>query len=237
MKCKKTIILLLVSIFLLISNINDLLAFPLRKANIGDLFTYNQFESKFSDFNNMIKEKKKKGIIVWRYNKSNSVKIFLEFNKLCLEKSILCFSVELDKVDESNILKLVKDKTNLILLQDKGDILSILGIFTLPLVIFLDEENKIINAFGYEGQFYDKISIYIDYITGKISKDEYENIQKKSEKVDTHRSVLPKLNFIIKLINSNKKEEAINSLKDIDIKSLKSREVLKLTEVNIKLEM
>ncbi len=216
---------------------SELLAFPLRKANVGDKFDYNKVESVFNEYSKFISLNNKKAIIIWRYSKLNSKKIFVDFYRVCRERSIVCISFELDGVDAKEILNLIKvDRTeNLVIVKDKGDIIGEYGIFTLPVTIFLDEKNSILDAVGFEGQFYDKMSRYIDFITGKISKEEYEK-QESSEVLDRRVSLLPKINFINKLLESSKKDEAIRELENLKLDGASDLEYIKVAELYMRLE-
>lgn len=213
------------------------MAFPLRKANIGDRFDYDKVETVYNDYFKAIGLKSKKAIIIWRFSKLNSKKIFVDFYKVCKSKSVVCISIELDGVGKTDIIDLVKSDIgeNLVLVKDKGDIIGQYGVFTLPVTIFLDENNIILDATGFEGQFYDKMSKYIDFITGKITKEEYEN-KDSTEGIDRRVSLLPKINFINKLVDSSKRDEAIRELENLKLDGATDLEYIKIAEIYMKLD-
>lgn len=216
---------------------SQLFAFPLRNVHVGSKFEYSNLMSIFNEYDKLISLNKNKAILIWRASKSNSKRIFIDFYKVCKEKSIPCISIELDGIDKEEILKLVKDEgyENISLVRDTGNIVKEFGIFTLPVTIFLNQKNEILDAVGFEGQFYDKMSKYIDYITGKITKEEYEK-SGDSELIDRKISLMPKINFIKKLINSSKKDEAIKELQSLNLEGISDIEYIKLAEIYIKIE-
>lgn len=199
-------VIIKIILFVMFFSLSNSFSFPLRNVEIGSYFGYNKFISIFNNYQDAFSAKSKKAIIIWRYSKANSVKIFMEFSKVCIDKSIHCISIELDNVDREIIINMINNSKldKIFLLKDNDNIISYLGIYTLPVVIFIDEENRIIDAVGYEGQFYDKMSRYIDYIAGNISKEEYEKPEKNDD-VLRKVSILPKINFWNKILDSGKK--------------------------------
>jgi len=224
----------LIIIFFIFTNI--CFSFPLKNIKKGDVFDFSKFASQESNFANSLKDKKLKMVLLWRSDKQLSVKIAKNFKKICSTKDIYCYSVDIKQIKKDELHKLIGDLSeNFYITLYNGDIIEDLGIYTLPVTIFLDKNNKVIDAIGYEGQYYVKISKYLDYLTGKISKDEYEKYSNTSV-VDRRRSILPDINFIKRLIRDGQKDDAIKRLSSLKLDNLTNFEKVKLSEVYILLQ-
>jgi hypothetical protein len=210
-------------------------AFPIKNLKINDKIDLSEFESLDKPIEKAAGIKDKKMVLVWDSNKQISIDILTKFLKICDEKDIVCFAVEVSGKNANEIAGIKFENTkNIYFVKFKGDILVDWGLFTLPVTIFLNEENMIIDALGYQGQYVAKVGRYIDYLRGKITKEEYEQFQ-SNNKVVTKRSELPKINFVKRLIEDGQKDDAERRLAEIEVDGLNQLEKLKLSEVYIML--
>ncbi len=212
-------------------------AFPLKKLKKGDsidissLKPVNKKGVKFND------NKKRKIIFIWRHDKRLSKKTAKRFLKVCKERKINCISIETKHASLEIIEKILGEiPDNIFFAQDISEVKG-WGIFTLPVTIFLDKYDKIINAIGYEGQYVVKVERFLDYLEGKITKKEIEELSESP--VNSKVSVLPDLNYILKLIKDNQKDDAFKKLESmkekLDANKLNEFEKTKYAYVLMKL--
>lgn len=214
---KLNVIVIMTAIIFIIFNSIAISAFPLRGLKKGDTVSIEQFVGLNKNIQELKQDSKVKVLLLWRNDKRTSVDTFKNFVSMCNEKGILCLAIDLKNGKLEDIEKLVKDvNENIVFGVDSKNITESWGIFTLPVTIFLGEKNEVIDAVGYEGQYVVSVGRYIDYLTGKITKEEYESF--KGGKIDKSRSILPKLNFIKKLISENQVANAEIELEKIEKK-------------------
>ena len=211
-------------------------SFPVKNIQKGDKIDFSKFESLDKSFEASISANIKKVILLWDGRKKLSLDILKDFLKLCSEKGVVCYPVEVKGLPRDEVLKLIIEKgDNVYILSYKGEIIEEWGLFTLPVTVFLDESNKVLDAVGYEGQYLTKVGRLLDFYTGKISKDEYEQFQNVTQ-VIRKRSLLPDLNFAVKLIKSGQKGDALKKIEEIDKSDMNNHEKVKFVEVLILLE-
>ncbi len=202
----------------------NLYSFPLKKIKLGDIINIKELQPINAKGESYKDLKEHKLIFLWRYDKRLSKKSAKKFIKVCKERKIICISIETKGIPmEKQIEFLVDVPENVYFAKNISPVQS-WGIFTLPVTIFLDKSDKVIHAVGYEGQYITKIERYLDYLEGKISKKELNKIENESPSYK--RSVLPDLNYILKLISENQKEDAEKKLIEISNR-------LKLSDLNI----
>ncbi len=189
-------------------------SFPLKhlkkndKIDIGKLVPVNVKGEKYKNCN------EKKIVLIWRHDKRLSKKTFKKFIPLCGKRKLCCISIDLKKGDIETIKQIVGNTPNHIYFAQNVDgIKHSWGIFTLPVTIFLDKNNRILDAIGYEGEYIVKVARILDLLEGKITKKELEKIE--SSPVDRRVSLLPDLNFILELINSDQPDDALEKLEKI----------------------
>lgn len=215
--------------------IGTVYGFPVKNIQKGGRIDFSKFEALEKPFETSINAKNKKVMFLWDSRKKLSLDILKDFIKLCSEKNIICYPVEVKQLSKDEVLRLIGEPDkNVYVLSYKGDIIDDWGLFTLPVTVFLDESNSVMDAIGYEGQYLTKVSRLLDFYTGKITKEEYEKFQNVTE-ILRKRSILPDLNFAIKLIKSRQKEDALKKLEEIDKTNMNNHEKVKLAEVFIML--
>lgn len=233
---KLKVIMIMTAILSIIFSSVAISAFPLRGLKKGDTVSIEQFTGLNKNIEELKKDSKVKVLLLWRNDKRTSIDTFKNFVSMCNEKGILCLAIDLNNGKLEDIEKLVKEvNENIVFGVDGKNITDSWGIFTLPVTIFLGEKNEVIDAVGYEGQYVVSVGRYIDYLTGKITKEEYESFQ--GGKVDKSRSMLPRLNFIKKLISDNQIDQAKSELEKIDKTEATLEERLKLAEIYLLLNM
>ncbi|KAA0258917.1 tetratricopeptide repeat protein [Deferribacter autotrophicus] len=212
---------------------STVLSFPLKGVKKGDVIDFSKFESSHPKFEQSVKDKKLKLILFWRSDKGLSVKVAKTFVRLCSRKDLDCYSLDLKGAQKEEILKILgKVNNNFFIVNYKGDAILDFGIYTLPVTVFLDKNDKVLNAIGYEGQYFVKVGRYIKYLTGEISKEEYEKFQNVT-KIVRKKSILPDINFIKKLIKDGQKDDALQKLESLNKKGINDFEKVKLAEVLI----
>lgn len=211
-------------------------AFPLKKINKGDVVPIVEFKGLNKDIAEVNKNSKIKVLLLWRNDKRTNIETFKNFVEMCSSKDISCVAVDLLNRSFKKINGIVgKVSENIYLAHDSKGITDNWGIFTLPVTIFLDKDNKVINAVGYEGQYTVKVGRYVDFLTGKISEKEYKKYE-NTNMVKNERSKLPQINFIKRLIKDGQPEDAKKRLKEIDTTNLDMEEKFNLAEVYLMLE-
>ncbi len=232
-KVKRFICLGLIFLF-----IESIYAFPLQKLKIGDkinLQNFNAVNLKGEKFKNY---KKRKLLFLWRHDKRLSKKSAKKFIKVCRDRKILCISIETKGASIEQQMKILKKVPDTVYFAQNVSDIKNWGIFTLPVTIFLDKNNKIIHAVGYEGQYITKIERYIDFLEGKISKEDINKLEREAP--NYRKSVLPDLNYILTLIKENQINDAEKKLTEIkgklNLKEISSLEKLGYVKVLIKLK-
>ncbi len=230
-------ILIVLNIFLLVITFS-LHGFPLKKLKKGDSIDLLKLEP-VNDKGEKFKYNGKRNIIfIWRHDKRLSKKSAKYFVKVCRERDINCISMELKNASKETIKNILGDIPDNFFIAQNITLYKNWGIFTLPVTIFLTKKNKIIDAIGYEGQYVVKVERFLDFLEGKISKKEIEQLE--SSPVDRKISILPDMNFILKLIKNNQEEEALKKLSEIkrkiNIAKLNEFEKTRYALVLIKLE-
>ncbi len=229
---KKLISLIFLSLFL-----TNLYGFPLKKLKLGDVVKIVELNPVNMSGKPYKDVKKHKLIFLWRYDKRLSKKSAKKFIKVCKDRKIICISIETKGVPIEKQIEFLKDVPDNVYFAKNVSPVQKWGIFTLPVTIFLDKSNKIIHAVGYEGQYITKIERYLDFLEGKISKKELESIESKAPSYK--KSVLPDLNYILKLISENQIEDAEKKLNEISnrlkIENLDVTEKIDYIRVLIKL--
>lgn len=203
-------------------------SFPLRNKKAGDQVDYTGFLVKEGDISKFINEKNYKLIFLWRYDKPFSKKIYNDFIKICKDRAILCLSVELSGENMEEISKL-GEGANIILATADKKMAAEWGVFTLPVTVFVDENNKIINAIGYEGQYLYKVEKYIDMLKNGKAGNEY-NKNAEIAKIDDTTGDITFINFAIKMIKNGDVEKAKASLEKVNKGKLNSNERVRLAE-------
>jgi tetratricopeptide (TPR) repeat protein len=207
----------IITIFLALCCISSgLYAFPLKKLKKGDTVNVerlNPVNIKGVAFKN---NKKMKIVFIWRHDKRLSKKSAKRFVKVCKNRKINCISIETKNAPLEVISKILGDIPDNIYFAKNIEMIKGWGIFTLPVTIFLDKYDKIIDAIGYEGQYVVKVERFIDFLEGKISKEELEKLA--SSPVNNKRSILPDLNYILRLLKENQRDDAIKKLDEIKSK-------------------
>ncbi len=209
----KRILIIFLIAFLGISNLRG---FPLRNLKKGEVINVSKFNA-VNIKGEVFKDGRfKKIIFLWRHDKRLSKKTAKKFIKVCKARKIKCISVETKNTSLEKILKVIGKPPENVYFARNISIIKNWGVFTLPVTIFLDEKNKIIHAIGYEGQYITKVEKYLDYLNGKITLKELKKFF--SAPVNYRRSILPDLNYILKLISDNQKDMAKKKLEELQSK-------------------
>jgi len=212
-------------------------AFPLQQLEKGDTVSLQEFKGLNKELSNIDKNSETKLLLLWRHDKRTNVDTVKNFVEMCSKRGVPCVAVDLQNVTMEKIKGIVGETgENVYFAQDKSSVTDDWGIFTLPVTLFLDKNNKVVNAVGFEGQYAVKVGRYVDFLTGKISEEEYKKFE-NTNKVNDRRSKLPKINFIKRLIEDGQPEDAKERLKKLDKKDLSMEEKLNLAEVYLKLDM
>jgi len=212
-------------------------AFPLQQLEKGDTVSIQEFKGLNNELSNIDKSAETKLLLLWRHDKRTSVDTVKSFVEMCGKRGVPCIAVDLQNGTMEKIKEIVgKTGKNVYFAQDNSGLTDDWGIFTLPVTLFLDKDNKVVNAVGYEGQYAVKVGRYVDYLTGKISEEEFKKFENTSD-VNDRRSKLPKINFIKRLIEDGQPEDAKERLSKLDKKDLSMEEKLNLAEVYLKLDM
>ncbi|ADD67576.1 hypothetical protein Dacet_0796 [Denitrovibrio acetiphilus DSM 12809] len=121
-------------------------AFPIRNMNKGDVVNLSKLNYTKSDTT----KTGTKLLFIWNSEKRLSKKQYVSFSKLCSEKKVICLALDTaGKTSNDKAVRTLTDKTGYI-----NDWL----IVALPLTIILDSKDRIVDAFGYEGQYLEKMS-------------------------------------------------------------------------------
>ncbi|AEI15633.1 hypothetical protein Flexsi_2004 [Flexistipes sinusarabici DSM 4947] len=212
-------------------------AFPLQQLEKGDTVSIQKFKGLNRKLSSIGKNSEIKLLLLWRHDKRTSVETVKDFAEMCNKRDVPCIAVDLQKGAMEKIKGIVGETgENIYFAHDKAGVTDDWGVFTLPVTLFLDKNNKVINAVGYEGQYAVEVGRYVDFLTGKISKKEYEKFENTSV-VHDRRSKLPKIKFIKRLIEDGQPEDAKERLKKLDKKDLTMEEKLNLAGVYLKLDM
>lgn len=213
-------------------------AFPLQQLEKGDTVPIQKFKGLNKELSSIDKSSETKLLLLWRHDKRTNVDTIKSFAKMCSKRDVPCIAVDLQKGAMGKIEGIVGKKAaeNIYFAHDKTSVTDDWGIFTLPVTLFLDKNNKVVNAVGYEGQYAVSVGRYVDLLTGKISEEKYNSLT-NTNKVDKQRSRLPDINFIKRLIEDGQPEDAKERLKKLDKKDLSMEEKLNLAEVYLKLDM
>ena len=212
-------------------------AFPLQQLEKGDTVSIQEFKGLNKELSNIDKNSETKLLLLWRHDKRTNVDTVKDFVEMCSKRDVPCVAVDLQNGTMEKIKEIVeKTGENVYFAHDKSGVTEDWGIFTLPVTLFLDKDNKVVNAVGYEGQYAVKVGRYVDYLTGKISEEEFKKFENTSD-VNDRRSKLPKINFIKRLIEDGQPEDAKERLSKLDKKDLSMEEKLNLAEVYLKLDM
>ncbi len=227
----------LLYILIFISLIECLYSFPLRKLKIGDKINLTNFKAVNINGKKYKNVATRKLIFLWRHDKRLSKKSAKKFIKVCKDRKIICVSIETKGASIEEQMKILKSVPDTIFFATDISGIKNWGIFTLPVTIFLDKNNKIINAVGYEGQYITKIERFLDYLEGKITKAELNKVE--AEAPNYRSSVLPDFNYILTLIKENQfadAEKKLEQIKDkLNLKVLSSVEKIEYIKVLIKL--
>ncbi len=223
---------------ILIFSIQIIHGFPLKKLKKGDHIDISSLKPVNIKGEVFHDKKVKKILFLWRLDKRLSKKSAKKFIKVCRERKIICISIETKGASIEQQLKILKKVPETVYFAQNDKVVNEWGIFTLPVTIFLDKNNKIIHAVGYEGQYVTKIERYIDFLEGKITKEQLEKAETQAPSYK--KSILPDLNYILTLIKENQVEDAEKKLKEIGdkikIENLNVVEKISLIKVLIKLK-
>jgi len=212
-------------------------AFPLQQLEKGDTVSLQEFKRLNNELSNIDKSAETKLLLLWRHDKRTNVDTVKNFVEMCSKRDVPCVAVDLQNGTMEKVKEIVgKTGKNVYFAQDNSGLTDDWGIFTLPVTLFLDKNNKVIDAVGFEGQYAVKVGRYVDYLTGKISEEEFKKFENTSD-VNDRRSKLPKINFIKRLIEDGQPEDAKERLEKLDKKDLSMEEKLNLAEVYLKLDM
>jgi|GEM_PF-2511982 len=212
-------------------------AFPLQQLEKGDTVSLQEFKRLNNELSNIDKSAETKLLLLWRHDKRTNVDTVKNFVEMCSKRDVPCVAVDLQNGTMEKVKEIVgKTGKNVYFAQDNSGLTDDWGIFTLPVTLFLDKNNKVIDAVGFEGQYAVKVGRYVDYLTGKISEEEFKKFENTSD-VNDRRSKLPKINFIKRLIEDGQPEDAKERLSKLDKKDLSMEEKLNLAEVYLKLDM
>ena len=229
---KKTFFIILFSLLTI-----PLFAFPLKKVKKGDIININRLKAVNINGKKFIKDKKRKILFIWRHDKRLSIKSAKKFLIICKERKINCISVEIKNAPIKKIVELIGPPPENIYFSQNPSVYKEWGVFTLPVTVFLDSNDKVIHAIGYEGQYITKVERYLDLLEGKITEKELKKIE--TANVDYNRSVIPDLKFILKLISDDQKDEAKERLlklkQRLNLKNLNDFEKINYALVLIKL--
>lgn len=212
-------------------------AFPLQQLEKGDTVSLQEFKGWNKELSGIDKNSGTKLLLLWRHDKRTNVDTVKNFVEMCSKRDVPCIAVDLQNVTMEKVKEIVGETgENVYFAQDKSGVTDDWGIFTLPVTLFLDKNNKVVNAVGFEGQYAVKVGRYVDFLSGKISEEEYKKFE-NTNKVNDRRSKLPKINFIKRLIEDGQPEDAKERLEKLDKKDLSMEEKLNLAEVYLKLDM
>lgn len=212
-------------------------AFPLQQLEKGDAVSLQEFKGLNKELSGIDKNSGTKLLLLWRHDKRTSVDTVKNFVEMCSKRDVPCIAVDLQNVTMEKVKEIVGETgENVYFAQDKSGVTDDWGIFTLPVTLFLDKNNKVVNAVGFEGQYAVKVGRYVDFLSGKISEEEYKKFE-NTNKMHNKRSKLPKINFIKRLIEDGQPEDAKERLEKLDKKDLSMEEKLNLAEVYLKLDM
>jgi len=212
-------------------------AFPLQQLEKGDAVSLQEFKGLNKELSGIDKNSGTKLLLLWRHDKRTSVDTVKNFVEMCSKRDVPCIAVDLQNVTMEKVKEIVGETgENIYFARDKSGVTDDWGIFTLPVTLFLDKNNKVVNAVGFEGQYAVKVGRYVDFLSGKISEEEYKKFE-NTNKVNDRRSKLPKINFIKRLIEDGQPEDAKERLEKLDKKDLSMEEKLNLAEVYLKLDM
>lgn len=213
-------------------------AFPLQQLEKGDTVSIQKFKGLNKELSNIDKNSETKLLLLWRHDKRTNVDTIKSFVEMCSKRDVPCIAVDLQNGTMEQIKGIVGEDIaeNTYFAHDKAGVTDGWGIFTLPVTLFLDKNNKVVNAVGFEGQYAVKVGRYVDFLTGKIAEEEYKKFE-NTNKVNDRRSKLPTINFIKRLIEDGQPEDAKERLKKLDKKDLTIEEKLNLAEVYLKLDM
>ncbi|MBZ4644293.1 MAG: hypothetical protein JG767_1902, partial [Deferribacteraceae bacterium] len=78
-------------------------AFPIKNLKINDKIDLSEFESLDKPIEKAAGIKDKKMVLVWDSNKQISIDILTKFLKICDEKDIVCFAVEVSGKNANEI--------------------------------------------------------------------------------------------------------------------------------------
>lgn len=210
-------------------------SFPMKNLSPGDTLRLDLFTGYSS--NAVPVQTKDIGLLfIWDSEKRISIDLFQDYVEVCSQIEANCFAYDINKKHYDEIKEISGSQLeNITLLSTDKNVQMEWGIFTLPITIFLDKDNKIVDAVGYAGQYKVRILKFMDLMQGKISKSEYNEYfePKKIKRSDTTEA---QLNFIEKLIESEQRDEAEKRLDDIKKTDLSDSEKLKFAEIYIKLD-
>ncbi|WP_265822175.1 tetratricopeptide repeat protein [Geovibrio ferrireducens] len=198
-------------------------AFPLKELKEGDRVEMKKFTYSAGAYTDKEDKAPLKALLLWKGDKRLSKNTFEEFKQFCEKSDIVCVAVELG-VNET--LKPVK---NVIFAADTAKMTDTWGIFTLPVTLVLDGDNKIIHGIGFEGQYRAKLEKFIELKQGKISEADYQKMT-NVQGVDKTVSRLPEINFAKNMIKSGQTEDARKRLAEIDPAALSDTEKTRLAE-------
>jgi len=150
---KKTAIMLV-----LLFAASALFASPLRDVEKGSVIDLKKF-SYGKGYNAENDRSRLKFLYIWKSDKRLSKKQYEAYRKLCSEYEITCLALDQQGIGGSD--------THIINITDKNGYTDNWGIIALPVTVILDENNTLIEAVGYEGQYVSKMSHLIDSIIKK----------------------------------------------------------------------
>ncbi|WP_303701833.1 hypothetical protein, partial [Flexistipes sinusarabici] len=151
-------------------------AFPLQQLEKGDTVSIQKFKGLNKGLSGIDKNSEIKLLLLWRHDKRTNVDTIKSFAEMCSKRDVPCIAVELQNGTMEKIKGIVGEDAaeNIYFAHDRTGVTDDWGIFTLPVTLFLDKDNKVVNAVGYEGQYAVKVGRYVDFLTGKISEEGYK---------------------------------------------------------------
>lgn len=198
-------------------------AFPLKELKEGDKVEMKNFTYASGAYTDKEDKAPLKVLLLWKGDKRLSKNTFEEFKQFCAKSDVVCVSVELGVSEQ------LEPAENVIYASDNAKMTDSWGIFTLPVTLVLDGDNKIIHGIGFEGQYKAKLEKFIELKQGRISEAEYNNIT-NVQGVDKTVSRLPEINFAKNMIRSGQADDARKRLENIDTASLNDTEKTRIAE-------
>jgi len=144
--------------FLVLFTAVSLFAFPLRNMAKEAVIDLNRFQYD-GGYKPDADKTPVKLLFLWHSDKRLNIKQYVSFVEICTANRITCIAV--DKLGATH-----KDPY-IVSAKDNEGYCDSFGLVAMPATVILDKDNKIIDAVGYEGQYFEKMTKTINSLYPK----------------------------------------------------------------------